>query len=643
VRAIKRAAVDGDPDMCQACWKRDERSWRVCGRCGELRRSQGCDPADRRKAICERCYRHARPTGTCDECGRTGRLARTGGRGGAKLCGACADRVHRGSRACGRCGQVKPIAARAGADGTEDLCFSCYGETPRRICGGCGELAAIRQRGRDGAPDLCTRCYRPPIARCSACGREKPCFYAATAAPVCWSCKPRRVDRCVGCGQRRPVKAASAFGPLCGGCEWRRLRAKATCERCGQNRRPALHNGNEILCGDCAGIMPARVCIECGIEDITYDAGRCPACSLHARLERWRADAPAGVVARLEPHLAALESSPSPLSVLQWLAKPGGRTLADIAAGSLELSHAALDALARGKSTGDLRATLVHAGVLERRDETSATMSRWTADRLAVLDPGPDATSVRAFANWKVARELAVRRARKPGPDPLATTMPKHWVTAAVELTNWLDAQQLGLDDLDQSLLDTWLADGPATRARTVRPFIAWLQRNDHRGLRIPTSRASTRVFALDDEQRLAALRALLHDHGIDSRLRLAGCLVALYAQPAARIVRLTAADLQLTDAGAQIRLGRDMAALPAQLRGVAELLLAITTDGGRLLRGLGIPVARARPSALAALAHRIPAPVLADLLGFDAHTVCSASGELKVDYARYVAGRAPD
>ncbi len=608
--------------------------------------------------ICQRCYSHARPAGTCEECGRSGRLARTGARGGPKLCGACAERARRPVRACGRCGRLKPIAVREGADGTEDLCFVCYSKTPRRICGGCGELAAIQRRGRDGLPDLCTRCYRPPIARCSVCGREKPCSYASTASPVCWSCKPRRVDRCVVCGEQRPVKAASAIGPLCGGCEWRRLRAKATCERCGQQRRPALHTGTEVLCGDCAGIVQARVCTDCGIEDVTYDRGRCPACSVHARLERWRADAPAGVIARLEPHLAALESSSSPLSVLQWLAKPGGRTLADIAAGSLELSHGALDALTRGKSTEDLRAALAHTGVLERRDEVLATMSHWTADRLAALDPGPDATSVRAFANWKVARELAGRRARTPRPDPLATTMPKHWVTAAVELTKWLDARQLGLDDLDQPLLDAWLADGPAARGRTVRPFVAWLERNNHRGLRIPTSRASTRVIALDDEQRLVALHTLLHDDAVDSRLRLAGCLVALYAQPVARIVRLTRTDLQLTEAAAQIRLGRDMAALPAQLRGVTELMMAVTSDDGwlfpgqkagqpthpahlaRRLRGLGLPVARTRPSALAALAHRIPAPVLADLLGFDAHTVCNASGDLKVDYARYVARR---
>lgn len=220
-RTIKRAAVDGDPDMCQACWKRDQRSWRVCGRCGELRPTQGRDSADRSMVICQRCYRHARPAGICDDCGRTAQLARTGARGGSRLCGACADRARRPARECGRCEQVKPVATRQGADGTEDLCFACYGKTPRRVCGGCGEVAAIQRRARDGAPDLCVRCYRLPIAHCSVCGREKPCSYAATTTPLCGACKPRRVDICAVCGEQRPIKAADAIGPLSGGCEWR--------------------------------------------------------------------------------------------------------------------------------------------------------------------------------------------------------------------------------------------------------------------------------------------------------------------------------------------------------------------------------------------------------------------------------------
>ena len=63
-------------------------------------------------------------------------------------------------------------------------------------------------------------------------------------------------------------------------------------------------------------------------------------------------------------------------------------------------------------------------------------------------------------------------------------------------------------------------------------------------------------------------------------------------------------------------------------------------THLARRLGSLGVPVAPARPSALAALAHQIPAPVLADLLGFSAQTICNANADLKIDYARYVARR---
>ena len=655
-KRIQRAATGSDPDMCQACWKRDQRSWRICGRCGELRPTQGRDPADHDKAICQRCYRHARPSGTCERCGCTGRLARTGACGGPKLCGACADRAGRGSRECGRCGKVKPVAARTGADGTPDLCFACYDGTPRRVCGGCGELAAIHVRGRNGQPDLCRRCHWPPVRRCSVCGREKPCAYADTPAPVCWSCKPRRAARCAVCGEQRPVKARSAIGPLCQGCEWRRLRAKATCERCGQTRRPALHLGDEVLCGDCAGIPQTRVCTRCGLEDITYDRGLCPGCSLQARLERWRASGPTASVARLEPYLSALEHSRTPVTILQYLGRTGGNTLADLVHGRIDLSHEALDALDRGKSTEDLRAALVDQRVLEPRDETLTVMERWTSNRLTTTRPGPDAVTLRAFATWKITRELAARRARRPGPDPLATTMPKHWIAAAINLTSWLHTHQRTLADLDQPQLDAWMAQGSATRRRTIRPFVAWLEREERRGLRVPASQASARNLALDDHKRLTALRALLHDETIETQLRLAGYLVALYAQPVARIVRLSATDLTITDAGANVDLNGTPIALPASLRRVACDMRAAATEWlfpgqkagrpthpmhlSRRLRELGLPVAAARPSAMAALAHQIPAPVLADVLGFSAHTICAASSELKVDYARYVARR---
>lgn len=178
---------------------RPARSWRISSRCGELRPRRGRD-RETGEPICERCYRRARPGRECDLCGRAAQLAGTGARGGPRLCGACAERERRPRRVCGRCGRFGAIALLQAADGTRDLCFACYGREPRRVCGGCGQLAAIHVRGRDGNPDLWRRCYRPPIARCSVCGRERPCCHTDTDTPVCWSCTPRRVAECAACG-----------------------------------------------------------------------------------------------------------------------------------------------------------------------------------------------------------------------------------------------------------------------------------------------------------------------------------------------------------------------------------------------------------------------------------------------------------
>lgn len=167
-------------------------------------------------------------------------------------------------------------------------------------------------------------------------------------------------------------------------------------------------------------------------------------------------------------------------------------------------------------------------------------------------------------------------------------------------------------------------------------------------------------MIALSDRERLDALRRLLDDVTVDDRLRIAGWLVALYAQPAARIVRLTAADLTITNDAAFVCLGEEVP-LPQPLRDPAARVLHRATATprapwlfpgqkagrpahpahlSRRLRRLGVPILPARSSALAALIHRIPAPVLAELLGLHAHTVANASAQLKADYAAHVARR---
>ncbi len=322
------------------------------------------------------------------------------------------------------------------------------------------------------------------------------------------------------------------------------------------------------------------------------------------------------------------------------------------------VSDIGADVLWRSYGPEHLRAALVRAGVLAPRDEALARLRLWVAERLETVNPGEDRATLRRFATWKIARELAARRQSQPGPAPHTTTMPRQWITAAVELTRWLHDRGHALEDLDQTLLDQWLSDGPSTR-RQVRRFTAWLGRG--RGLRVPGQPSGTPVLAMGDNDRLRALRRLLDDQAIDPALRVAGCLVLLYAQPVARIVRLTAKDVNLGVEAARIRLGFEPVILPPPLRGALAATLERADAGhpkcwlfpglkagestnpaylAARLRRIGVPVHAARSGALAALAYRIPPPVLADLLGLSARTTAKASEQLKVDYAGYIARR---
>ena len=277
-----------------------------------------------------------------------------------------------------------------------------------------------------------------------------------------------------------------------------------------------------------------------------------------------RADAAARSAGATRALPQTLGAPAKPLSVLQWLTKPGGRTLADLRGGAIELSHQALDTLARGKSTEDLRAALVHAGALENRDELLATLQNWTDARLDAIAPGVDHAKLRAFATWKINRELAARRARHTGPDVLAATMPKRWIAAAISLIAWLHEDTLTLADLDQALLDQWLTgDRPGRRA--IRPFITWLQRTaipsaSLRAPATPPAHSDPRPRRPRAPRRAAHPARQRHDRPATQNRRLPGRAL----RPARRTDRPPHRHRpQVTDERAQIRSARTRSRCP--------------------------------------------------------------------------------
>ena len=120
--------------------------------------------------------------------------------------------------------------------------------------------------------------------------------------------------------------------------------------------------------------------------------------------------------------------------------------------------------------------------------------------------------------------------------------------------------------------------------------------------------------------------------------MRVAACILLLYAQPVTRIMTITVDDIADDDGSMILRLGDPPAPVPEPFATLVRRLLAQRPAGstsrwlfpGRRpgqplsyislsqgLRDLGVPLRLARVAAIRQLALQAPAPVIAEALGF--------------------------
>jgi hypothetical protein len=169
----------------------------------------------------------------------------------------------------------------------------------------------------------------------------------------------------------------------------------------------------------------------------------------------------------------------------------------------------------------------------------------------------------------------------------------------------------------------------------------------------------------MDEQGRWDAARRLLHDDAIGPRDRLAGLLVLLYAQPTARVSRLTTNHVTLDDTTVTIRFGTAPITLPGP---VADLIRQVldgkrghattgaanpspwlfpggqpgrpisATHLGQRLKDLGIQPGQARSTALFQLATELPAALLARMLGFHIDVAVAWQRASSGDWMAYAA-----
>jgi len=260
--------------------------------------------------------------------------------------------------------------------------------------------------------------------------------------------------------------------PLCPICSQRRLLTDTTAE-------------GTAICGRCASSTRTYECVQCGQFCAPYRGGRCARDVLHERVQAILANPTSGD--GLGPLAAALTAADNPRAVIRWLAGPTGQALTTLATTGQPLSHAALDALPPGPVVGYLRSLLVHAGVLQPRQDYLERVIPWL-DRHLADQPAHHAKVIRPFAMWDVLARA--RRGAHHRPTTSATSQYlRQKIHIALDLLTWLDAHDIALADLTQHHLDQYLAGGTPVRYR-VRGFITWLRHSSVGVLRVGDDRA---------------------------------------------------------------------------------------------------------------------------------------------------------
>jgi hypothetical protein len=337
--------------------------------------------------------------------------------------------------------------------------------------------------------------------------------------------------------------------------------------------------------------------------------------------------------------------------------------LGEVASGRLVLTHEALDAQRPRQGADYLRHLLVAHGVLAGRDDALVRLEAWATEHLGGIADQDQRRLLRSYARWRVLRR-ARQRSEAAGAARTPTRHAKLCLNAAVAFLAFLAARQRDLDSCTQGDVDDWLAEGPSSAPR-VRDFLDWAAERKLAGRFTVVGQQRRGGPAADDAQRWATARRLLHDEGFELGDRVAGTLVLVYGQQLSRIVALTRDQVQVSTGGTVLHLGATPIDVPPPLD---DLLVRLVSERrpysgvgspalstwlfpglrpgtplsaaqlGQRLRRLGIEPAPARRAALGHLAARLPAAMVAQVLGLSPLTAVRWTGSVGADWATYAA-----
>ncbi len=447
---------------------------------------------------------------------------------------------------------------------------------------------------------------------------------------VCDRCRKRRRQHrgaCTGCAKPDRLLDDNAL------CRWCREKAQQSCPRCPSVGQPLTTMDGERMCARCA--------LRCHLEHVL----------------------PPTANGLLEPLRDAILQA-EPKTTRRWLNR-NTDLLRGLHDGTIPLTHAALDLLPRPKSVDYLRSLLIATGILD--PDAHRSLRRLETELPQLLSGLGSGHHNRAsqWTHWAVLPRLRGLESHRP--IGTAVQNARCQILQVIEFLNTLEQREIEMHRCEQHAIDAWFAE-PGTSRWHVRPFLTWARRTRHlpKEIDLPKGRRVHAELPTDAEDRWQIGRRLVKDESLDPVDRLAGALVALYAQSLRRIVSLTTADVIATATTTGLRLGAtDVLVLPDPFAAIARTLplsrrtgtveqlpttwlfagghagkpLTATSLGNRL-RAIGIEPRKLRLSATEQLARELPPSVLAGILGLNAHTVAQHTLKTNGQWANYAANR---
>ncbi|MCL2464847.1 MAG: hypothetical protein FWF28_07235 [Micrococcales bacterium] len=478
---------------------------------------------------------------------------------------------------------------------------------------------------------------------------------------------------CVECGGQCSHGKATwlPHGPVCFKCVSRIHYHPQPCPGCGRTLPLGyLDADGRHVCAACVGAESVFACRRCGSEVNRYFGADCARCILEDRLTVVMTNPATGRIdPRLQPVFDTMIAAARPRTTIEWLRRidkpigPGARLLRSIAFGELPLNHATFDEYP-SKAANNLRDLFVSCGVLPPYQPQIARATVWLNRKLAAM-PADQARVLSRYGHWHILRK-ARRKAERGTISNALTNNARCRINAAQRLMEWADQHHTDVENMTQSQLEDYIAEHPKRRDITYT-FVVWLAEvGINQRLHLPTRQPTQPQVTIPDEQHWQAVQTLLADESITLYARVAGLFAILFAQPLCDVVAMTRDQITQADGKVFVAFDSTPVEMPEPLDQLiiahlaADSPAAYQTDSGRWLfqgRNPGRPLATEsirsklaahgihhhahRNTAMFSLAARIPAPVLADLIGVAPKTAVKWAALSARDWSGYIKDRA--